>query len=195
MSKMRRHTRHPRGPRPDGPATGPEPVNPPDATRRFAEAVASTIDRRRFLRTSAKATFFTVAVATAGGGLSVLSAKPAWANPCGNKNNVPGPGCPTGGAYGFAPCGPSPCCDNPPRSAACRCHDGAGGCKKNDGANCRGLEFPIYGTGCWSCNTQTNLGGGCYRINTTTCCDCGTRNCGDPYARCVSHSISSRTYC
>jgi hypothetical protein len=37
---------------------------------RAAEQVATTIDRRRFLRRAAQGTFYTLAVITAGGGLA-----------------------------------------------------------------------------------------------------------------------------
>jgi len=153
---------------------------------RVAEAVASTIDRRQFLRRMAKVTFFAASVAAAGGGLVLLDTEQAGANPCGKSSNVPGAGCPNGGPYGYAPCGPSPCCSS--LGKGCNCDLGNGACSSS--GHCSGAQFDIYHpVNCWSCSTYSACGNaGCLCEFTTTCCDCGvdSRYCASSSGRCVA---------
>jgi hypothetical protein len=173
---------------------------------RLAESIARRIERRRFIRRSAAAVFSTVVGVAAGGGLEVLTATKALANPCGKSSNKPGPGCPVGGAnsiYGYAPCGPSPCCSWY-GSSNCNCEAADAGNCKSKGANngyCEGDGRYYSATNCWSCSVGLNG-----YIYTTTCCDCGINSahksvCQPPsgssgggyYAnRCVSWYLTSK---
>lgn len=138
-----------------------------DAPSGFAVKLANRIERRRFLRLSSQAAFIGAAGLAAGAGLDLVRSPKAYANPCGVRTNVPGLGCPSGGKYGYAPCGPSPCCDHY-GSGPCNCANPAvptGGCKST--GYCKGAGFYYSGTNCWACGVH--YGGALW---VTTCCDC-----------------------
>jgi hypothetical protein len=163
---------------------------------RAAEQVATTIDRRRFLRRAAQGTFYTVAVITAGGGLDVLRAATAWAytSSCAGAGNV-GAGCPSGGHYGN-PCGPSRCCSHlGTRPAGCNCESSGHGCKSGT-TRCKGKDDTWGGTACWTCNGPSYKSGDCYFRRQTTCCDCKTSGCSDSSGHCISwSSITQKIGC
>lgn len=98
--------------------------------------LASTIERRQFLRKAANAVFFTVAGTMVG---SVALAKSALADP--SKASAQGPCCP-------ACCGPSPCCNTSCCDKPC-CAQDSTTCANN--GPCLGPDYRDYSSGCWSC--------------------------------------------
>jgi hypothetical protein len=104
---------------------------------RISVRVATTTDRRSFMRKTAGFAFKTVAVLAAGGAISEAFVAPAWAD-CGG---AAGKGCPTissGGKTLSLGCGPSRCCtDTSGINSGCNCSNGSGGCK-NNGGRCLG---------------------------------------------------------
>jgi hypothetical protein len=156
----------------------------PTTAQRFAEGVAERIDRRRFFRKAARSGFITLAALAAGRALDALVASPARAG-CGATAN--GPGCPTGGHYGTAPCGPSRCCSYIRSGYPSTCNCGSGGSCTSGTTHCHGRAY-YYSSGCWSCTgpafaCKTT---GCYCRLKITCCDCATSGCGDSSGRCIS---------
>lgn len=152
-----------------------------DPTVRLGKQAAQAIDRRRFLRKVAAATFAGVATVMTGH-------LPALADDDLVCMGTIGTGCP-GSTYGN-PCGPSPCCIASGRSTACKCATGTT-CKNT--ANCLGKDAHTWGTtdNCWTCITGWKYWGpNCSVKYTTTCCDCKTSGCGDPSSRCIGYSIS-----
>ncbi len=110
----------------------------PTTAQRFAEGVAERIDRRRFFRKAARSGFMTLAVLAAGGALDALVASPARAG-CGATAN--GLGCPTGGHYGTAPCGPSRCCSYIRSGYPSTCNCGSGGSCTSGTTHCHGRAY------------------------------------------------------
>jgi hypothetical protein len=140
-----------------------------EKTTGLAVKIAEGIERRRFMRRAAQTAFFLAAGVTVGGGLDLFGASKAYANPCGKKSNVPGLGCPKGGAtsvYGYAPCGPSPCCDYY-GSGPCNCANAShpGLCLSS--GRCAGDGYYYANSNCWTCGV--NIQGNEWL---TTCCDC-----------------------
>lgn len=136
---------------------------------RLAEGLAQRVERRRIFRRTGRAVFVFTALLAAGEGLQVLKATNAFACDCNDSSCTKGLGCPTGGAYGLHPCGPSPCCSA--LSTACQCGTSNGGCKS--GGKCLGPGTNIYTSHCWSCTISVACGApGCQIVYTTTCCDC-----------------------
>lgn len=163
-----------------------------DIGSRIAESLAERMERRQLFRRAAKMSFLTISIAAAGGGFMLLDAKRALANPCGNINNVPGNGCPNGGVYGYAPCGPSPCCSS--LGNGCNCGTSGGGCLS--GGKCLGAQYNIYSSHCWSCQTSSPCKTNCTCVYITTCCDCGVvSSCGTPSGRCVSWYLTEEVDC
>jgi hypothetical protein len=151
---------------------------------RLAEHVAEKIERRRFLRRSARATFVVAVGLASGEGWQVFKSASAFPCDCNDSSGRchAGHGCPTGGIYGLHPCGPSPCCSS--LSSSCDCGS-SGNCKT--GGNCLGRGY-IYSSGCWSCGIRIQN-----TLWITTCCDCNVKPvCGTPYGRCISWSIASK---
>jgi hypothetical protein len=138
-----------------------------DQLRRSATGLAGALDRRQFVRRGAKTMFTVLAVFAAGGGLRTATAA-ATIYAC---ESTTGPGCPAG--YG---CGPSPCCNGSGRSSGCQC--GTDTLCTSGTTNCHGYAGTWSGTSCWTCVNGRR---------TTTCCDCATTGCGDPYSRCISY--------
>jgi hypothetical protein len=151
---------------------------------RLAEGLARRIERRRFLRNTARTMFIATAAVAAGEGLQAMRAGNAFACDCNDSSCAQGRGCPSGGVYGLHPCGPSPCCSS--LSSSCQCATSGGGCKS--GGNCHGAGTNIYSSHCWSCTVTQACGNpGCECNYTTTCCDCNVASsCGTPYGRCIS---------
>jgi hypothetical protein len=174
----------------------------PGLSEQWAQTLAARIDRRQFMRRASKATFATVAIGLAGGGVSTLLFQGrAYANTCSDPSSVNGAGCPSGGVYGYAPCGPSPCCGAAGRSAGCNCSAGRGECLSGT-KNCPGPEYNIYDnpnlspSNCWACPGPLYESGGLCYYQTTVCCDCGTTDCSDPYGRCISwYSYPTQVKC
>lgn len=166
-----------------------------DAAERFAQGVASRIDRRRFMRRLARGAFFTCALASVGSASGIRS-ELARLVVRGDTCSGPGPGCP--GAVRGNPCGMSRCC-NFIRAGApnnCNCKEGTTGCKENgESPNCYGGDTRVYSNRCWTCVGPCSSG----TRYTTTCCDCKTNanHCNDPdlggnRGRCISyHSTTS----
>jgi hypothetical protein len=134
----------------------------------IAVRLASRIERRRFLRLASQATFVAVAGIAVGEGLGAINPPKAYANPCGNKSNKAGLACPNGGEYGYAPCGPSPCCAH--YSGGCNCAGSSPGSCKTSGY-CAGDGYYYSGTNCWSC--AVSYAG---QEFITTCCDCSYKS-------------------
>jgi hypothetical protein len=151
---------------------GPEPVKGPPPLP-GSVLLATTMERRRFLRGASKSFFMGfVAVSSGTAGLLGFLASPAQA----------------AGACCPSCCGPSPCCETACCSKPC-CPGNPGDSSSciNNGSTCLGFDNTWGGTACWSCGG----GGG---QPTTICCDCKTNNetgCSNPYAtnRCICYFV------
>jgi hypothetical protein len=159
--------------------------------RTAAGGLAARIDRRRFLRKGATATFTTIAVAAAGGGLGFLRTSTARAShlcSSGGVCNDSGAGCPYG-------CGPSQCCNYSGRSSACHCANGTT-CKNT--TKCKGPHNGTWGgtAYCWTCYRCWNsCSTGCSCRTVVTCCDCETSGCGDSSGHCIGYTITTQKRC
>jgi hypothetical protein len=142
-----------------------------NATMRMATA----IDRRRFIRRAAGATFAGVASLAAGRLISPSRAL-AYSQTC---EGTVGAGCPYG-------CGCSPCCGS--LNGTCDCGDGNGGCK-DDGVHCMGKVggSDWGGSSCWTCTHNVCQKGVLYSVS-TTCCNCRT-NSGCSGAHCPNGTL------
>ncbi len=177
----------------------------------IAISVATSIDRRRFLRRSANVGFYVASVTAAGGMMTILRESAALAavnRECAGIGNT-GLGCPNNGTSGY-PCGPSRCCNTtrPGTPGGCDCsRSSSADCKTHtDDQYCFGNDFGFWGTssgspGCWTCTSS------CYKCgsdppasckNVTTCCDCRTDGsaCNDPiisngHGRCIAYHVST----
>jgi hypothetical protein len=172
----------------------------------LAYRVARVIDRRTFLRKTARGAFFIATAAAVGSSIDLIGIDRVWADPaaqlCGECGV--GLGCPTSGAS----CGPSRCCRYVTGLAAgCNCGASGPGCASNAG-HCLGRDFrgwPESQNGCWNCqddclqcsiylnlmdpdydeidpDLQSLLDGGADPSNlcclhVATCCDCRTTGC------------------
>jgi hypothetical protein len=134
--------------------------------------LAERIERRKFLRRSAKTLFFGfMATSTGTAGLLGFLADPAAA---------------TGQCCPYSCCGPSACCDTSCCSKPCCSPVGTDNCA-NNGSTCFGYSNTWSGQSCWSCV----LTGNC---KTVTCCDCATNNqtgCPNPEGknRCICYQV------
>jgi hypothetical protein len=140
--------------------------------------LAKAIDRRRFMRRGAGATFVGVA-ALASGRLLKPGQALAYVSYC----EPTGPGDPKG-------CGPSPACSI--YSGACHCSNGRGGCYPNGVGNCHG-NYNDWGggTNCWTC-TYDECQNQCYLKISTTCCDCAWSGCSSQYpTHCIAYETTS----
>jgi hypothetical protein len=165
---------------------------------KMTEGIAAAVDRRRFLRRTANATFVMVATIAAGGVLDVLRPEAAWAHTgCASAKGL---GCPSNASHPH-PCGTSRCC-NYLRSgtpSSCNCRKSGSTCKSNsDSPNCYGKDTRYYSDGCWTCTGSCVNCYYCYCRTVTTCCDCKTNasRCKDPdlggnRGRCIAWSAVS----
>lgn len=150
------------------------------ASVRFTER----IDRRRFLRRSAKTTFAGVAAFAAGGGWEMFRATVANATSPHYCEST-GPGCPSG--YG---CGPSPCCNSLRKGCWCA----AGTSCSNNRVHCFGNYYGGWGRyHCWSCVHSYHCGYQCC-TRTTNCCDCATDSAFCGHNHCIGYYSSVSQY-
>jgi hypothetical protein len=160
-----------------------------------SEALATRINRRRFLRRTADQVFRGVALLASGAAIGTIfeGVASATSGTC----SGPGLGCP--GALADYPCGSSRCCGYIRPGAPNNCDCGASGtCRANSPSypNCYGHDYRHYQIdtgGCWTCISNCHSG----VRRTTTCCDCKTNAsvCNDPdkgsnRGRCIAWSQS-----
>ncbi len=156
-----------------------------DIVKTAAEGLATRIDRRRLFRLGATRLFAGLAIASAGGGLSLLRATTALAYT--SYCEPTGPGCPSG-------CGPSQCCTASGRPSGCNCSNGSGGCL-NNGSHCHGNAGTWGGDSCWTCYGSWYSCGSCSCRSYTTCCDCATTSCNDSSGHCISYVQGTQRAC
>jgi hypothetical protein len=166
-----------------------------DLVSRMSKSLAIHVDRRGFMRRTARRTFMTTALLAAGGAVEVMKGAPAfaYATHCASSDNPPvkGKGCPGGGNWGSKfPCGPDPCCVS--YSGACNCSTSGAGCKSNSqDIHCHGKASTWSGAACWTCTGPAFpcKSTGCHCNYVTTCCDCRLTGCSSGI--CISYSTTT----
>jgi hypothetical protein len=168
----------------------------------LAQRIALAIDRRRFLRGSARTIGGVLGVILAGEGLQTAFASRASAATiysCDGANFGVGVGCPSASVYG-RPCGPDPCCVG--LSSSCNCSDTPGTTycyPKGHKADCMGYANDYSGgqlSSCWTCYGPIyDCFTGCSCRYITTCCDCATTAGCSADGICISYDIVATKVC
>jgi hypothetical protein len=160
-----------------GPDTDPAQADPGSARALpWSVGLAGQINRRRFLRQTADATFFGVAGLVAGQTTFGSFARSLSRKACSSRTNC----CePTTGHCCPRCCGPSPACSSSCCSQNC-CRLGTNTCN----SSC-GFKGDWSGHSCWS---KSRSSGNCTIL--TVCCDCNSRcsAAGKPNT-CICYSI------
>lgn len=142
-----------------------------EVVNRAVAGLATTMDRRQFIRRVAEVSFVTAATFVAG---VAIDRDEAFAQNLACDGSTIGYGYPGNPIYSgnAPPCGPDPCCHA--LQTGCQCWNDTTQTCINNGGTCGG-NYPHsewYPGNCWTCYGNYYTCGTCQCRYITTCCDC-----------------------